>query len=371
MRRTILTLAACLAAACAQSETAPAQPTGYTLTPVVEGLDFAWDGAFLPDGDLLVTEREGRLRLVENGSLVETPIAGVPAVLDLNQGGLFDVILDPDFPTNRLIYLSYAKGTKTANATAVSRARLSDDKTRLEDVTQIFEVGFKKEGGGHFGGRMAFMADGTLLLTLGEGYSYREEAQELSNHLGTIVRINTDGSVPADNPFLKTEGAMPEIWSYGHRNVQGLAIDPDTDVVYEHEHGAKGGDEINIIEPGKNYGWPVITYGVNYDGTIISEETHHEGMEQPIVKWVPSIAPSDMIFYTGDKHAALKGDLIVTALSGQQLRRVDLQDGAVASEEKLIDGGFRLRMVIQSPDGEIYVSSDEPDGAIYRLDKTQ
>ena len=368
MRRAFLAATALLAiSACAQSNSEPAK-TDYTLTPMVEGLDTPWGGAFLPDGDMLVTERSGQLRLIDDWTLVSEPIANVPIVFDNNQGGLLDVILDPDFESNRTLYLSYAKGSRAANGTAIAKARLSDDRTRLTDVTDIFVVGFQKRGGGHFGGQMAFLDDGSLLLTLGEGFAYKEESQSLSNHLGTIVRINTDGTAPQDNPFIGQDGALPEIYSYGHRNVQGLAIDPDTGAIWAHEHGPKGGDEVNLIAPGKNYGWPVITYGVNYDGTIISEETHQDGMEQPVVKWVPSIAPSAMIYYSGDKHSELTGDLIVSALAGAQIRRLDLENGEIIDQEKLIDGG-RYRFVIQGPGGEIYVSTDDSDGGIYRLDE--
>ena len=378
MKRAAMCLCSTALALTARSQADSASPSnqtdvarGYELTPMVEGLDIVWGAAFLPDGDLLVTEREGDLHLIDDWQLVPTPIENTPDVLAERQGGLLDIALDPDFEANRLIYLSYSKGTREANSTAIARARLSTDRTTLEDVTDIFVGEFKKSGGAHFGGRLGFMDDGTLLLTLGDGFSYRDDAQKLTNHLGTIVRINTDGSVPPDNPFVGIEQARPEIWSYGHRNVQGLAFDRANDVVYAHEHGPKGGDEINIIKPANNYGWPVISYGVNYDGTMVSNETHHEGMEQPIVKWVPSIAPAGMTFYTGDKHAELKGDLIVSALAGMQIRQVDLEDGKVAGENILIEGDERYRMIITGPDGEIYVSIDNPDGAIFRLDKVE
>ncbi len=340
----------------------------YTLAPVAEGLEFPWGLAVLENGDMLVAERDyGHIRLIQNGELVPTPLEGVPEVYNSNQGGLFDILLDPDFATNRTLYVSFSSGDNTANATTLIKATLSEDATALENVETIFEANFKKRGGGHFGGRIGMLPDGTLLLTLGEGFAYMDESQNPENHLGSIVRINTDGSVPDDNPMLDTPKAAPETYSYGHRNVQGLAIDTATGTIYAHEHGPKGGDEVNIIKPGANYGWPVITYGVNYDGTIISNETEKAGMEQPIAVWVPSIAPSGMTLYTGDKHPEWKGDLLVSALSGMQIRRLDLENGRVEKQEIILEPSLRLRSVVTAPDGEIYVTTDELEGGVYKL----
>ncbi len=378
--RLVLPILALAAASCSNAadgkdaagtdpEQTTAQTESYVLTPVAEGLSFPWGMAFLPEGEMLVTERSGQLRVIGQDGLRAAPVAGVPAVYEDRQGGLFDVILDPDFANNRLLYLSFAKGDVDANGTALMRAKLSDDLTELTDTTLIFEVPFQKRGGAHFGGRMAFMDDGTLLLTLGDGYIHMDEAQNLSNHMGKIVRITTDGDAPADNPFVGQEGAAPEIWSYGHRSVQGLAIDPATGVVYEHEHGPKGGDEINILQPGRNYGWPVITYGINYDGTIITTETAKDGMEQPIVKWVPSIAPAGMTFYTGNEFPEWQGDLLVSALAGMQLRRVDLENGKVVGQNIILGGEERYRFIVSSPDGGLYVGTDDPEGYVYRLER--
>ena len=376
MRRSACILTALVLSACSASQTGTTAEdtvdtaTDYKLTKVAEGFAFPWGAVFLPDGDLLVTERDGNLKVIsDNWSSISAPVLNVPEAYVAGQGGLMDVALDPDFESNRQIYISYAEGTRAANRTTVARARLSEDKSALENVEVIFAANFDKRGGYHYGGRLAFWNDGTLFITLGEGSRYKEESQNLTNHLGTVVRINTDGSAPSDNPFIDSEDTPPEIWSYGHRNVQGLAFDEENQIIYTNEHGPMGGDEINVTLPGRNYGWPAITYGVNYDGTIISDKTHLEGMEQPIVKWVPSIAPSGMIFYSGDKFPELKGDLLVSALAGSHLRHIDLETGQVTGQQILVDAEMRLRFVIEGPDGDIFVGEDSPEGGLYRLDR--
>ncbi len=356
---------------------ADAPSAAYTITPIAGGLDHPWSIAFLPGGDMLVTERPGRLRIIRDGKLLPDPVPGVPDVYVKSQAGLFDVVLHPDFANNQTIYLTYASGTAGANATTVARARLEGN--ALLDVKVIFKAAPSKDTAVHFGGRMVFLADGTFLLTLGDGFDYREEAQNLMSDFGKIVRLNEDGSIPQDNPFASRTDARPEIWTYGHRNVQAIVRDALTGRVYAHEHGPKGGDELNLIEPGKNYGWPVITYGLDYSGARISPYTEREGMEQPLVYWVPSIAPSGMTLYTGDKFPRWQGDLFVSALAGKQVRRIDLDDGRVAGEEPLFtELGARIRDVREGPDGALYLltesnkvmgyfDGDEP-GAVLRVD---
>jgi aldose sugar dehydrogenase len=350
----------------ATSQPSAAVESAITVTELASGLAYPWGAAFLPDGGLLVTERDGRLRLIRDGKLVDAPISGVPAVLNDGQGGLFDVALHPDFATNSLIYLSFAKGTKNANHTAVVRAKF--DGKALTQVEPVFDAVPERATQAHFGGRLLFLPDKSLIVTLGDGYKYRDKAQDLSSDLGKIVRISDTGKPASDNPFLAQAGARPEIWSYGHRNVQGIARDPATGTLYANEHGPKGGDEVNVIQPGKNYGWPVITYGVDYSGAPISLENKKAGMEQPLVYWVPSIAPSSMVFYTGDLFKAWKGDLLVTALAGQHIRRVDLEAGALKGQESLLaEREERYRDIIQAPDGSLIVLTDDPEGKVLRL----
>jgi glucose/arabinose dehydrogenase len=333
---------------------------------VAEGLEHPWGLAFLPDGRMLVTERPGRLTLV--GPAGTTAISGTPEVAAGGQGGLLDVALDPNFTQNRLIYLSYAEAGDGGAGTAVARGRLSEDLKSFEQSEVIFRQLPKVSGSAHFGSRLVFAPDGKLFITLGERFNYRDRAQTLDNHLGKVARINPDGSVPADNPFAGRDGARPEIWSYGHRNPQSAAINPDTGKLWVIEHGARGGDELNVPEAGKNYGWPVISYGVNYDGSKIGEGTAKEGMEQPLRYWVPSFAPSGMAFYSGDLFPAWKGDLFVGALAGQELVRIDLEKGEVRGDERLLtDLGERIRDVRQGPDGALYVLTDSPDGKVLKL----
>jgi glucose/arabinose dehydrogenase len=334
---------------------------------VARGLENPWALAFLPDGRILVTERPGRVRIVEPDGRVSKPLDGVPRVLARGQGGLLDVALDPRFAENRLVYLSYAEpGEGNTAGTAVARGRLAEGK--LDDVQVIYRQQPKVEGGGHFGSRLVFARDGTLFVTQGDRMGYRERAQDLSSGLGKIVRISADGSVPKDNPFVSRSGARPEIWSYGHRNVQSAALHPDTGQLWTVEHGARGGDELNHPEAGKNYGWPVITYGVDYSGAKIGEGAARPGMEQPVYYWDPVIAPSGMAFYTGDAFPDWKGSILIGSLTPGLLVRLTLKGGAVAREERYLgDLRERIRDVQQGPDGLIYVVTDSRDGSVLRV----
>lgn len=341
----------------------------WMLVPVATGFDYPWGIAFLPEGGFLVSEREGRLSYVAPGATTGQAVTGAPDTLVGGQGGYFGLVTDPDFERNRLVYLAYAKGKKSSNSTAVYKARLSPDATALQDGSDVFVARTRRATQAHYGGRLLFMPDDTLMISLGEGYSYRDDAQNPGNTHGTIIRIKTDGSIPADNPFADGVDGLAEVWSYGHRNVQGLAYDAAHETLYSMEHGPKGGDEINIEKPAANYGWPVITYGVNYDGTVITDKTEAPGMEQPVVKWVPSIAPGGLVFYTGDTYPAWKGDLLAAALAGMKIQRVDLEDGDVIGEEALFeDAGMRFRHIAQGPDGFLYVLSDEIGGTVYRIE---
>ncbi len=340
----------------------------FRLIEIAAGLENPWSLAFLPDGGMLVTERGGRLRLIRDGKLEPEPVSGTPDVVARGQGGLLDVVPHPQFASNHLIYLSYSAAGEGGANTAVMRARLAGN--RLENPEVIFEARPKTQGGNHFGSRLLFAPDGTLFVTLGERFSHRDEAQNIGNHLGTVVRINDDGSVPKDNPFAGKPGARPEIYSYGHRNSQGIALRPGTAEIWQHEHGPRGGDEVNILKPGANYGWPKITYGIDYDGSIISDKTALPGMEQPVIYWVPSIAPSGMAFYHGDKLPKWKGDLFVGALAKTHLRRLRLDGTKVVEQEQLLTNLHeRIRDVRSAPDGYLYiVTDDNRNGRVLRLE---
>jgi glucose/arabinose dehydrogenase len=349
----------------------------YRIVTVAEGFERPWSIAFLPGGDMLVTERPGRLRIIRNGMLLPDPVPGVPEVFAQGQGGLLDVATHPDFTSNRLIYLSFSKPNPTGThaTTAVVRGHFEND--RLSGVEEIFEA--VTQGRGHYGSRLAFDRNNFLFITLGDrqaparGDLEAHPAQNLSNHHGSIIRLHDDGRVPADNPFVDQRGALPEIWSYGHRNVQGLAIHPETGDIWANEHGPQGGDELNLIRPGVNYGWPVIGYGVNYgSGAAIHEGTHREGMETPVHFWVPSIGISGLLIYTGDRFPEWRGDLFVGGMVGQQLarltmdgQRVEIEETLVQRveiEETLVHGMGRIRDVRQGPDGYIYLAIDHRQG---------
>lgn len=341
---------------------------GFEVITVAQDLDQPWGLAFLPDGAMLVTEKIGRLRVIQNGGLDPRPVEGLPEIFPQGQGGLLDVAIHPDYAHNQLIYLSYSGGSPGLTGTEVLRARLNLKDYRLDDVKIIFKMHPKLNSNHHFGSRLLFDDKGYLFITLGDR-GQMQEAQNLGSHQGKVVRLNDDGSVPKDNPFLGVPGALPEIYTYGHRNVQGIAIHPVTREVWTHEHGPRGGDEINILRPGANYGWPVITYGINYDGTVISNQTHREGMEQPVLYWVPSIAPCGMMFYTGERFPAWKGNLFVGALGKMHLRRVvfDQNGRPAGGQELLLELRERIRNVRQGPDGSIYILTDSRNGSVLML----
>jgi glucose/arabinose dehydrogenase len=360
---------------------APAQNVARTevgavrIVPVSQGLEHPWSLAFLPDGRMLVTERPGRLRLVGvDGKLAPQPVAGVPPVAEHGQGGLLDVALHPDFSNNGLLYLSYAAQGPGGYSTEVARARWveSGSAPRLEDVKVIFRQEPKSGTGRHFGSRLVFDRQGLLYITLGDRGD-QDRAQKPDDLAGKIVRLADDGSVPQDNPFVGKSGARPEIFSLGNRNVQGAALHPQTGVLWAQEHGPQGGDEVNVIRAGVNYGWPVITYGVNYGiGTKIGEGTAKPGMAQPVWKWVPSIAPSGMTFYEGDVFPNWKGDLFVGALKDEMLVRLELDGDKVVREERMLKGKVgRVRDVRTGPDGYLYLLTDKPDGALLRIEPAQ
>ncbi len=354
---------------------APALAQAPKAQTVASGLQHPWAVAFLPDGHFLVTERPGRLRVVAPDGSLQPPVAGLPEVAAGGQGGLLDVITDSDFARNRSIYFCFSEpGKGSTNSTALARARLSDDARRLEDVKLLFSQQPKFSSRLHFGCRIVERRvdgkpDGTLYLTLGDRFSRRDDAQTLDNHHGKIVRVGKDGSVPKDNPFVGQAGALPEIWSYGHRNVQGATLGPDGRL-WTHEHGAQGGDEINLPEPGQNHGWPQVSFGVNYDGSKIGTgRSHAPGMAPPLHHWTPSIAPSGMAFLSSGRYGPTwQGNLFVGSLKFQYLARLELKDGRVVAEHKLLeDVGQRIRDVRQGPDGLLYVVTDSPQGRLIRL----
>jgi aldose sugar dehydrogenase len=342
----------------------------FRVVQIVAGLEHPWGLAFLPDGRMLVTERPGRLRVIQAGQLEPEPVAGVPQVVARGQGGLLDVALHPRFAENRLVYLSYAGAGRGGAGTEVVRGRLVGN--RLEEVQVIFSLEPKSMARQHFGSRLVFDRAGYLYITLGDR-GEMERAQRPDDHAGSVIRLHDDGRVPADNPFVDKPGWKPEKFTLGNRNMQGAALHPQTGELWTHEHGPQGGDEINIVRPGVNYGWPVITYGVNYGiGTKIGEGTHKPGMAQPLHYWTPSIAPSGMTFYTGDKFPRWKGDLFVGALRDQMLVRLRLDGAKVVHEERMLQGVLgRIRDVRQGPDGCLYLLTDEEDGELVRLEPVE
>ncbi|MFW6260319.1 MAG: PQQ-dependent sugar dehydrogenase [Spirochaetota bacterium] len=337
----------------------------FRLVRVVDGLREPWSFVFLPGGDVLVTERTGSLWLVA-GDTVEA-VSGAPNVAATGQGGLLDLALDPEFESNRLVYMSFSDRYDSGAGTAVARGRLRG--SRLTDVEVIFRMNRSSAGGRHFGSRIVFGPDGMLYVTIGDRGD-RDRAQDPGDHAGSVLRIRPDGSIPSDNPFAGDDAGAPEVYSYGHRNAQGMTVHPQTGEVWLHEHGPQGGDEINVVEGGANYGWPVITYGANYGtGTPIGEGTSKPGMEQPLLHWTPSIAPSGMAFYTGERFPVWQGDLFVGALVARHLRRVELDGQEVVEQEVLLDGVVgRIRDVREGPDGLLYLITDERSGGLYRIE---
>ena len=359
-----------LAVACAQGEPAASRTVqtsagAVAVEEVASGLDHPWGLAFLPDGRLLVTERAGRLRILGADKKLSAPLSGVPAVQASGQGGLLDVALDPAFKTNKTIYLSFAEPGEGGTSTALARATLGEGK--LENVKLLFRQLPKVTGNGHFGGRIAFARDGHLFLTTGERQKF-EPAQDLKSHLGKVIRINRDGTVPADNPFVGRADAKPEIWSHGHRNVQGAAIDPVTGALWTIEFGPAGGDDLHRPEAGKNYGWPLVSWGNHYDGRPIAKPSTRPDLTDAVKYWNPSINPSGMIFYTGAMFPSWKNNLLVSGLGPLGIVRLTIENGKVTGEER-IELGDRIRDVDQAPDGSIYVATDQDDGRIWRLHK--
>lgn len=333
------------------------------------GLEHPWGLTFLPDGRMLVTERPGRLRIVSQDGALSDPIKGLPAIAARRQGGLLDIALDPNFAQNRLVYFSYAEDRGDGQAgTSVARARLSQDGTALDQLQVIFQQQPSYTGGNHFGSRLVFDREGNLFITLGDRFDLRDQAQNLTSHIGKVLRIKPEGGAASGNPFLNREGARPEIWSIGHRNIQAGALHPTTGALWTVEHGARGGDEVNIPEKGKNYGWPVISYGVDYSGAKIGEGTKKAGMEQPVYYWDPSIAPSGMAFYTGDRFPGWRGSILVGALAGKLVSRLETDGNRVTGEERMLQNlGERIRDVRQGPDGLVYLLTDSPQGRILRV----
>lgn len=355
----------CLAGA-APADVIESQQQKFQVEVVSEGLRHPWGMVFVTGGEILVTERGGSLRRIRGGALLDSAVEGVPEITEYGQGGLMGIALHPDFGRNHWVYLAYAAKGKGGYSTEVIRGRLQG--TRLEEVQTVFAALPKTGASQHFGARLTFDRAGKLFISLGDR-GERDQAQDLHDHRGSLIRLNDDGSVPADNPFVGRVDARLEIYTFGNRNMQGMAVHPVTGEIWTHEHGPQGGDEVNIMQPGANYGWPVITYGVEYGiGTKIGEGTHKEGLQQPVHKWVPSIAPSGMAFYTGAKFPAWKGDLFVGSLKFGLLVRLELEGARVVGEERMLNGEYgRIRDVVQGPDEFLYLLTDERHGRLLKL----
>lgn len=362
-------LAAFAIAGCARAETesrtVDSSAGKLTVEERAENLNHPWGLAFLPDGRLLVTERAGRLRILGTDGKLSEPLAGVPAVQARGQGGLLDVALDPDFAQNRLVYISYAEPGGEGASSAFARGTLAEG--RIDGLKVIFRQQPKVSGNGHYGGRIVFPPTGHVFLTTGDRQKL-DPAQDLMSHLGKVIRLNRDGSVPADNPFIRSTGAKPEIWSYGHRNIQGAAIEPGTGALWTIEFGPAGGDELNKPEPGKNYGWPLVSWGSHYDGRDIPDPPTRPDLADAVKYWNPTIAPSGMIFYTGTMFPQWKNNILIAGLGTLGIVRLEIKDGKVVNEER-IELGRRIRDVEQAPDGSIYVATDDDDGRLWRLSK--
>lgn len=364
---TILISTLAIVGTAAHAEQFKTEKVAIEVTPIATGLEEPWAVEVLPDGAYIVTEKPGRLRIIRDGKLSE-PIDGVPDVVVRGQGGLLDVALSPDFANDRTLFLTASLSMKGGAGTGVIRARLSEDESALEDVKVIFQMNKGSGKGQHFGSRIAFGPDGTLHFSIGDRGDMKR-AQDFGDHAASILRIAADGSVPKDNPFVEQAGVLPEIFSKGHRNAQGLTLDPLTSKLLTVEHGAKGGDEVNMPEAGRNYGWPVITYGVNYNGKKIGEGTKAEGYEQPAHYWDPSIAPGAVTVYRGDMFPEWRDDLLVTSLKFGLVSRLDRDAGGrITGEERFLDGEFgRLRDIVTAPDGSVLIVTDETDGQLLRI----
>jgi glucose/arabinose dehydrogenase len=358
-------VALALAATPAAAAEVTTQAGPICIDVVATGLEHPWGLAFLPDGRMLVTERPGRLRVVGRDRSVSPPVANLSPVYDSGQGGLLDVVLSPGFATDRLVYISFAEPGAGGASTAVARGRLNSAATALEGVETIFRQQPKVSGGRHFGSRLVFTRDGKLFVTTGDR-GKGDPAQDISNHIGTIVRIEPDGKVPADNPFVGRSGARPEIWSFGHRNAQGAALHPVTGALWQHEHGPRGGDEINIPEAGGNYGWPLVSWGTEYSGWPIPDPPTRPDLQAPVYQWTPVIAASGMAFYVGELFPAWRGNLLVGGLVAEAVVRLTLDGTRVTAEER-IPVGARVRDVRVGPDGAVYVLTDDSDGKLLRL----
>ncbi|MCY4235074.1 MAG: PQQ-dependent sugar dehydrogenase [Cyanobacteria bacterium MAG CAR2_bin_4] len=357
----------------AQTRVVETEKGALRLSVMARGLAQPWGVDILPDGAIIVTEKPGRLRVVDQEGNLSAPLAGVPPVADEGQGGLLDVTVDPAFAGNRLLWLAYSEpAADGVNSTAVAQARLSSDGATLEDVTVVFRQLPRYPGRLHFGARVVFAGDGTLFVTLGERFRdrWRQQAQDLRSHLGKVVRLQPDGTAPGDNPFIGRDDALPEIWSYGHRNVQGAAIHPETGKLWISEHGPRGGDELNIPQPGGNYGWPLVSHGMEYSGRPVGRgHSRAPGLEDPIATWTPAIAPGGIAFYTSPELPGWQGNLLVSGLRARALLRLELEGESVVHEERLLaDEGQRIRDVAVAPDGVVYaLTDDEHDGRILRL----
>jgi len=350
----------------AASQSGNQTAAGYKIETLAEGLDFPWSIAFLPNGNFLVALRVGEVRRISATGEVGEPLTGLPDTYVASQGGYFDVMLDPDYATNQTIYLSFAHGTAAENGTRIIKGTLHD--TAVENIQTLFTVSPLKDTPVHYGGKMIFLQDGTLMMTTGDGFQYREAAQDRFNLLGKIIRINKDGSVPSDNPYADGSQGDPKVWSYGHRSPQGLVLDDATGIVYMHEHGAQGGDELNAILPALNYGWPAVTKGVNYSGAYVSPLTSAPGIEEPLTYWVPSIAPSGLAIYDGAAFPQWQGDLFIGALVDQEVRHLKMESGKIVSEAPVFSEiNARIRDVRVGPDGFLYILTDSDSGKVLRV----
>lgn len=369
MKQLIVAMIMAVAMALGISAPAQAQPLGnYNLETIVEGLDSPWGLAILPNGDMLVTELTGDLRLIRNGKLVAQAVAGVPESLYGGQGGLMDIALHPDYGFNGLVYLSLSVGTQSANSLRVIRGRFTGD--ALADITTVFESAPTKNTKVHYGARMAFLPDNTLLINMGDGFDLREQAQNLSNHFGSSVRVTDDGKVPEDNPFIGVAGAQPEIYSYGHRNQQSIVVDRNSGKIYQTEHGPRGGDELNLIEAGHNYGWPIATYGIDYSGARISPYTEYDGTKQPLVQWTPSIGPSGMTIYQGSQFPDWQGDIFVTSLIFNKIIHIEMENGVPGQQSDMFSEiDDRLRDIRTGDDGALYILSEGDNGKLWRVSR--